>query len=125
MLAASGADPMSLSSETVVSVLIGGLISGVITWVVAHLYFRKQEARAEQMFDANARFLEMLSSTLIRGGPATLGFERDGKGRIINAKVDYSLHLQTAGLAAAGTGHVTPPADTTRTKGGQNDDLMS
>ena len=95
---------------------------------MAHLYFRKQEARAEQMFDANARFLEMLSGAFTKGGAATLGFERDGKGRIINAKVTYSLHLQTAGLAVSAAGHVTPreaEAPVTSTKQVQDDDLVS
>ena len=108
---------MSISGETVFSVLIGGLISGLITWFVAHLYFRKQDARGEQVFEMLVRIVKGLAQAVESDAQTHLRIERDEKGRITDVKVMiFQGHAPTV---------VTTKADDTRTEGGQNDDLMS
>jgi hypothetical protein len=116
---------MSISAEMVFSVLIGGLISGLITWLVAHLYFRKQDERAEESFNILARFLENVEAIRSEGGSTAVGFTHDPSGRIRNVNVTVIAgtgEIKVEGHAATVT--VTKDTDT-RTKGGQNDDLMS
>ena len=40
---------------------IGTVAGGLIAWWVAYVYFRKQDQRTEQIFEALAHFLEKLS----------------------------------------------------------------
>jgi hypothetical protein len=108
---------MSLSSETVISVVIGGLISGVITWVVAHLYFRKQDTRVEQVFEVIIRTIQRLVLAVESEAQTYFQVIRDDKGRIADVRVTiFQGHAPTVD---------TTKADDTRTESGQTDDLMS
>jgi hypothetical protein len=101
---------------------LGVVLGGIITWVVAYRYFQKQDARAEQLFDALARFLENLAA-----GPrgASLRFTRDAKGRITNAEVRLiGPTIESGSVLYPPSVSRAEPGDT-RAKGGQNDDLMS
>jgi hypothetical protein len=70
---------VSLSLDTIASVVIGG----VITLVVAAGFFWVQERRARCSFELLARFLENFAAS----EGASVGFTRDAKGRIKNASV--------------------------------------
>jgi hypothetical protein len=78
---------MSMSAETVFSVLLGGLISGLVTWGVAERYFRKQDVRAEQVFDMLVRMVQRLTQAIESEAQTYLRIERVGKGRIVDVKV--------------------------------------
>jgi hypothetical protein len=78
---------MTISGETVVSVVLGG----VITLVVAIVVFAIQERRARQSFEVLARFLESLGRVLTEGGETGIRFTRDDHGRITGAAVTKDL----------------------------------
>jgi hypothetical protein len=107
---------MSISGETVVSVVIGGIITAGVATVI----FWAQERRARQSFEVLARFLENFANIVNHGGEANVGFTRDAKGRITNANMRYTLKLETGALLVEGhlaTLRVTPaPASETRNK---------
>jgi len=110
---------MSISIETVVSVIIGGLI----TWGLAHLYFKKQDKRAEQIFEATARFLESLGRVVTQGGGVRIEFTRDARNQILGARTNYTETARDGAIASdSATATVTrkPVRTDTGTKQGQN-----
>lgn len=108
---------MSISAETVFSVLVGGLISGLVTWGVAERYFRKQDARGEQMFEALVRLVRGAAESLEKEAQTHVHAVRDKQGRITDVEV-------TLFQGYAPTLVVTKSEDT-RTKSGQTDGEIS
>ena len=98
---------MSVSAETVFSVLIGGLISGLVTWLVAHLYFRKQDARAERVFEVMIRTIQRLVLAVESEAQTRNEIIRDDRGRIMDVKVTliqgFPPTVTTGTVAAAPT----------------------
>ena len=115
---------MSISGETVFSILIGGLISGVITWLVAERYFRRQDERAEQVFEVLVRMVQNLVPAVTSGGQVQIGVTRDEKGRIDNASL--TIKLGTIGpTSKLYPPQVSPETSGTGPKQDQEQDLMS
>jgi hypothetical protein len=108
---------MSVSTDTVVSNLIGG----AITLAVAAVFFWIQERRARKSFDLLCRFLENLAANSAGGD---LKFKRDATGNptavIVEAAigfggavfVGFAPTVTTTGPAGTSTKQVQEPGST-------------
>lgn len=80
-------------NESLLAILLaagGTVLGGLIAWRVAYLYFRKQDRRAEEIFEAQAHFLESLAGVVTKTGKVSITFTRDAKGKIVNADATHS-----------------------------------
>jgi hypothetical protein len=79
---------------------VGTVAGGLIAWVVAYVYFRKQDKRAEEIFEAQAHFLESLAGVVTKTGKASIVFTRDAKGRIMGATATHSVSARDGAVAS-------------------------
>jgi hypothetical protein len=72
---------VSNAALAILLAVAGTAAGGFITWLLAAIYFRKQDRRAEQIFEAQAHFLESLAGVVTKTGKISITFTRDAKGR--------------------------------------------
>lgn len=90
-------------NESLLAILLaaaGTLLGGLIAWAVAYVYFRKQDRRAEQIFEAQAHFLESLAGVVTKIGKANITFTRDAKGRIMGATAAHTVTARDGAVAS-------------------------
>jgi hypothetical protein len=96
---------------TVVSTLASIAVGGVITWWVAQRVYEKQDARTEQIFVEMVKMIQHIVPVLKSGGTVDhkIGYDERGRISYVGLTVYQSVaNLSTAGLSAAGGGHITP-----------------
>ncbi len=93
---------MTLSAETLFSVLAGGLVSALVTLAVAEWYFRRQDRRAEEVYGALSQFLEKFAKVMTEGGDAKVIFGRDEQGRIKSALTQYTITAHLGAVVVKG-----------------------
>jgi hypothetical protein len=94
---------MTTGSEAALAILLavtGTAVGGLITWLLAAIYFKKQDKRAEQIFEAQAHFLESLAGVVTKTGKVSITFTRDAKGKIMGATATHSATARDGAVAS-------------------------
>jgi len=69
----------------------GMVLGGLITWWVAYAYFHKQDTRAEEIFEAQAHFLESLAGMVTKTGKVSIVFTRNAEGSLTGATATHTV----------------------------------
>ena len=68
--------------------------------MVAYAYFGKQDKRAEEIFEAQAHFLESLAGMFTKTGKVSIVFTRNAEGRLTGATATHSVTARDGAVAS-------------------------